>query len=50
MARHFDVTVYANFGSPQAAHTPKSRADVIDGEYSVVEPETRILDTDRKQD
>jgi UPF0716 protein FxsA len=45
VARHFDVQVQAGFG-----RKPTARADVIDGEYSVVEPDAPRLDRDRDQD
>jgi UPF0716 protein FxsA len=52
MARHFDVHVHSGFGARPEA--PPARPDVIDGEFSVVEPEAPLLqpepDTDRKQD
>jgi UPF0716 protein FxsA len=64
VARHFDVHVHtglhAGFGTRPAQRGPESRTpesatsesptDIIDGEYSVVEPEPPVLDTPRKQD
>jgi UPF0716 protein FxsA len=47
MARHFDMTVHTTYGTYTR---PASRADVIDGEYSVVEPDAPAIDLDRKQD
>jgi UPF0716 protein FxsA len=52
MARHFDVHVHTGFSARPEA--PPASPDVIDGEYSVVEPEPPLLppepDSDRKQD
>jgi UPF0716 protein FxsA len=55
MARHFEVHVQTGFGpqpGPRAPESrrPESRKDVIDGEYSVVEPDAPALDTEKKQD
>jgi UPF0716 protein FxsA len=52
VARHFDLHVHTSFTTrPQA---PTTRPDVIDGEYSVVEPGAPALqprpDPDRTQD
>jgi UPF0716 protein FxsA len=47
VARHFDVRVQTGYGAPSG---PGARTDVIDGEYSVVEPDAPALDNDRKQD
>ena len=54
VARHFDahvhIQVHPGFGTGPmpSARTPDTRADVIDGEYSVVEPEAPRLEPDRK--
>ena len=51
VARHFDVHVQTTFGTrPPQSRAPQSRADVIDGEYSVVEPDAPRFDPPRKQD
>jgi UPF0716 protein FxsA len=47
VARHFDVQVQTGYGATRRAET---RTNVIDGEYSVVEPDAPALDDDRKQD
>jgi UPF0716 protein FxsA len=48
MARHFDVHVETGFGTGRRA--PESRRDVIDGEYSVVEPDAPAIETEQEQD
>ena len=45
VAGHFDMTIHTNFS---AGTVP--RTDVIDGEYSVVEPSKAVLKTDPTQD
>lgn len=50
VARHFDAQVHSVHvsASRTAAQPSGSRADVIDGEYSVVEPDAPVID--HKQD
>ena len=49
VARHFDAHIHAvQFDSPGFDPQPPARADVIDGEYSVVEPDAPVID--HKQD
>jgi UPF0716 protein FxsA len=55
VTRHFEGHVQMGFGTQSSAHpsqsrAPQSRADVIDGEYSVVEPDAPRFDPPRKQD
>jgi len=54
MARHFDVHIQTGFTTGPAQQAPRGRKDVIDGEYSVIEPDAPRLEpgpeTDRKQD
>jgi len=53
VARRFEVHIQTGFtagpAQPAPARTSRGRRDVIDGEYSVVEPDAPALDTDRKQ-
>ncbi|HVZ02751.1 MAG TPA: FxsA family protein [Dongiaceae bacterium] len=56
VARHFDVHVHTvlhggtHAGGFAAQARPAAHADVIDGEYSVIEPDTPRIETEGKQD